>query len=133
MVGEAPASEPDGQRAEAGAHPARDNAVAERDVEDTFVDVVDEGRRRLSRPWLPLLATGAVGGIDVGTGVLGLLLVEHATGSPLLGGLAFSIGIVAVTLAAVSCSPRTSSSRCPRSSPGRLSCGSCSACKPGPW
>jgi formate/nitrite transporter FocA (FNT family) len=61
--------------------------------------VVDEGRRRLSRPLVPLLSTGVVGGIDVGTGVLALLLTEHATHSALLGGLAFSIGLVAITLA----------------------------------
>jgi formate-nitrite transporter family protein len=90
---------PAGQRARAGARPAEDAAVAEQAVEETFVDVVDEGRRRLARPWVALLATGAVGGIDVGTGVLALLLVLHATGSMILAGLAFPIGFIAVTLA----------------------------------
>ncbi|MEA2686549.1 MAG: formate-nitrite transporter family protein [Actinomycetota bacterium] len=51
------------------------------------------------RPTLPLLATGLVGGIDVGTGVLALLLVEDATHSKLLAGLAFSVGFIALTLA----------------------------------
>lgn len=82
-----------------GAHPATDTQVAERDVEQAFLGVVDEGRRRLSRPWIPLLATGAVGGIDVGTGVLALLIVKEATGNSLLAGLAFSIGFIALTLA----------------------------------
>lgn len=82
-----------------GAHPAKDLGVAERDVEQAFLGVVDEGRRRLSRPWIPLLATGAVGGIDVGTGVMALLIVKEATGSSLLAGLAFSIGFIALTLA----------------------------------
>jgi formate-nitrite transporter family protein len=82
-----------------GSDPKDDDAVAERNVEETFLDVIDEGRRRLSRRTFPLLATGLVGGIDVGTGVLGLLIVEHETGSPLLGGLAFSIGFIALTLA----------------------------------
>lgn len=45
------------------------------------------------------MATGLVGGIDVATGVLALLLVKKATGSELLGGLAFSIGFVSLTLA----------------------------------
>jgi formate-nitrite transporter family protein len=40
-----------------------------------------------------------MGGLDIGAGVLALLLVEHLTGSPLLGGLAFSIGFIALTLA----------------------------------
>jgi formate/nitrite transporter FocA (FNT family) len=79
--------------------PSRDRSVAEREVEETFLDALDEGRRRLSRRTWPLLATGAVGGIDVGTGVLGLLVVESSTGDPLLGGLAFSIGFIALTMA----------------------------------
>ena len=86
-------------RAAVGSHPAHDLEVAEHDVEQAFLGVVDEGRRRLSRPWIPLLATGAVGGIDVGTGVLALIVVEYETGSKLLAGLAFSIGFIALTLA----------------------------------
>ena len=86
-------------RAGVGSHPARELEVAERDVEQAFLGVVDEGRRRLSRPWIPLLATGAVGGVDVGTGVLALILVKYETGSGLLAGLAFSIGFIALTLA----------------------------------
>jgi formate/nitrite transporter FocA (FNT family) len=82
-----------------GSDPQRDAAVAEREVEETFLDVIDEGRRRLSRRTWPLLATGMVGGIDVGTGVLALLLVESSTHNPLLAGLAFSIGFIALTLA----------------------------------
>ena len=82
-----------------GANPATDSSVAEQEVEETFLRAVDEGRRRMSRKMLPLLATGVVGGIDVGTGVLALLLVEHATHNKLLAGLAFSIGFIALTLA----------------------------------
>ena len=82
-----------------GSDPKHDRAVAEREVEETFLDVIDEGRRRLSRRLAPLLATGMVGGIDVGTGVLGLLLVESETHNALLAGLAFSIGFIALTLA----------------------------------
>jgi len=82
-----------------GSDPRRSAAVAEREVEETFLRTVDEGRRRISRGWAPLLATGLVGGIDVGTGVLALLLVEHDTNSKLLGGLAFSVGFIALALA----------------------------------
>lgn len=82
-----------------GAKPANDDSVAEKEVEETFLRTVDEGRRRLSRGLTPLLATGLVGGIDVGTGVLALLLVEQATGDKLLGGLAFSVGFIALALA----------------------------------
>ena len=90
---------PDVERPGVGADPTRSSAVAEHEVEETFLRTVDEGRRRMSRRWAPLLATGLVGGIDVGTGVLALLLVEHETNSKLLGGLAFSIGFIALALA----------------------------------
>lgn len=66
--------------------------------QSTFERTVDEGARRLRRSVPSLLATGAVGGIDVSTGVFGLLLVSHETGSTLLGALAFSIGFIALEL-----------------------------------
>ena len=91
--------ESDGQRAGVGADPARDPEVAEQELEETFRRSIDEGRRRLSRKTWPLIATGVLGGVDVGTGVLALLLVEHETHSVLLAGLAFSIGFVALSLA----------------------------------
>lgn len=71
----------------------------EQEVEDTLQRTVDEGRRRMARRWLPLLSTGLVGGIDVGTGVLAMLVVETRTGDKLLAGLAFSVGFIALTLA----------------------------------
>lgn len=71
----------------------------EPDVEDAFDRIVDEGRDRLRRPFLPLLSTGLLGGVDVGVGVLIYLLVESETGQPLLGALAFTIGFVALLLA----------------------------------
>lgn len=85
-------------RSPSGAESARqsnDELTPERGFDRTL----EEGRRRLQRSWPALLATGLVGGIDVGTGVLALLLVEHLTGSKLLGGLAFGVGFIALTLA----------------------------------
>jgi formate/nitrite transporter FocA (FNT family) len=87
------------QRPGVGADPAVDPAVAEQPVEDALLRAIDEGRRRISRRTWPLLATGALGGIDVGTGVLALLFVENETHSKLLAGLAFSIGFIALALA----------------------------------
>ena len=46
-----------------------------------------------------LVATGLVGGVDIGMGVLALLLTEAATHSALLGGLAFGSGFIALALA----------------------------------
>jgi formate-nitrite transporter family protein len=71
----------------------------EQEVEDTLERSVEEGRKRMSRGWSALIATGLVGGIDVATGVMAMLVVEAKTGDKLLGGLAFSIGFIALTLA----------------------------------
>ncbi|MGH3826874.1 MAG: formate/nitrite transporter family protein [Pseudonocardiaceae bacterium] len=73
--------------------------VPQRDSEQTFDRLVEEGQQRLGRSWLGLAATGFLGGLDVGVGVLALLLVEHTTHSVLLGGLAFSTGFIALSLA----------------------------------
>lgn len=73
--------------------------VAQQNSEQTFDRMVDEGRQRLGRSWSGLFATGFLGGLDVGVGVLALLLVEHATHSVLLSGLAFPIGFIALTMA----------------------------------
>ncbi len=59
---------------------------------------IAEGERRLNRSWPSLLATGAVGGLDVATGVFALFLVTADTGDKLLGSLAFGIGFIALTL-----------------------------------
>lgn len=64
----------------------------------TFRLSVDEGRARLERSWLDLVATGFVGGLDVSLGVLAALIVQEATGSSLLAAAAFSIGFIAITL-----------------------------------
>ncbi len=66
---------------------------------DVFERTVDEGYRRLERSWLQLCATGAVGGIDVGLGVMALYIVRRQTGSEALAAVAFGIGFVALTLA----------------------------------
>lgn len=85
------------------ADPASHEALRPIDVEETFERALDEGRRRMSRPLVPLLATGFVGGVDVASGVLALFLVEtalgHSLGAKLVAGLAFSIGFIAVTMA----------------------------------
>lgn len=67
-------------------------------VPAAFERAIDEGATRSERSWHALIATGAVGGFDVGVGVLALLVVREATGSALLGALAFPIGFVALTL-----------------------------------
>lgn len=69
------------------------------ELTNTFQASVDLGRERLDRSWPGLLATGAVGGIDVSIGLLAKFTVEHATGNHLLGALAFGIGFIALTLA----------------------------------
>jgi formate/nitrite transporter FocA (FNT family) len=68
-------------------------------LEEAYERLVGEGRERLGRALLPLCATGLLGGIDVGVGVLIYLVVETRTGSPLLASMAFTIGFVSLLLA----------------------------------
>jgi len=84
-----------GERMSAATEPR----VPQQESEQTFDRLVDEGEQRLGRSWSGQLSTGLLGGLDVGTGVLALLVVEHQTHNPLLAGLAFSIGFIALTLA----------------------------------
>ena len=74
-------------------------AREEPEIEEAFDRLVQEGDDRLSRPLLPLLATGFLGGVDVGIGVLAYLVVKHETQNSLLGALAFTIGFVALLMA----------------------------------
>ena len=75
-----------------------ERSESDEELQGAFVRTVDEARRRLNRSWPSLFATGTVGGIDVGLGVLALLLVREVTGEELLAAIAFSIGFVAITL-----------------------------------
>lgn len=76
-----------------------DKSGTEARFADALDRMVEEGRPRLERTWPAMLATGAVAGAEVSIGVLALLAVEAAThGNPLLGGLAFSFGFVALLL-----------------------------------
>lgn len=83
-----------------GQDPAeRDDDESSTEEKDEALDrLILEGTPRLHRRWYDLLATGTVAGIEVGLGVLALLVVEEATGSRLLGALAFSIAFVALLL-----------------------------------
>lgn len=75
-----------------------DSTSRDEELQATFRRSVDDGSRRLGRSWPNLCATGLIGGVDLGIGVLALLVVESATGSRILGALAFSIGFIALTL-----------------------------------
>ncbi|MDN5635996.1 MAG: formate/nitrite transporter family protein [Brevibacterium sp.] len=73
------------------------------DLEDELVDeatsTVVEGAKRLNRKWPELVVTGFFGGVDVGLGILAMVLVKQETGSDVLAGLAFGIGLLALKLA----------------------------------
>jgi formate/nitrite transporter FocA (FNT family) len=86
-------------------HAAQDRrAVGEEDgpmedaLEAAFDRQVEEGVQRLGRPWREVLVTGFFGGTEVAIGVLALVAVVHRTDNPLLGGLAFSVGLLALLL-----------------------------------
>ncbi len=71
----------------------------EDEVAESFDTVVAEGAERLNRTWPAVLVTGLSGGLEVGVGVMAYLAVLHDTGSHLLAGLAFSVGLIALLLA----------------------------------
>jgi formate/nitrite transporter FocA (FNT family) len=71
----------------------------EPEVEDAFDRLVSEGHDRLTRPLLPLIATGFLGGVDIALGVMIYLAVDAATGEPLLASLSFTVGFVALLMA----------------------------------
>jgi formate/nitrite transporter FocA (FNT family) len=70
----------------------------EDELEDAFARMVGEGTQRLHRSWREVVVTGFFGGTEVAMGVLAYLAVRAATGNPLLAGLAFSIGFLALLL-----------------------------------
>lgn len=76
-----------------------DGRPAPTELDDAFDRTVNEGEQRLQRSWRETVTTGFVGGTEVALGVLALVAVRAATGSPLLAGLAFSVGFIALLLA----------------------------------
>ncbi len=70
----------------------------EDELEAAMTRTLSEGEQRLGRPWRGVLVTGFFGGTEIALGVLALVAVVEATGSQLLGGLAFSIGFLALLL-----------------------------------
>ncbi|MGH8979947.1 MAG: formate/nitrite transporter family protein [Acidimicrobiales bacterium] len=90
----------EGSRAADRAPDDDSSVVVGRDPEaDAALDrIVLEGTPRLLRSWPVTLVTGVVAGLEVGLGVLALLYVKQQTGSQALGGLAFSIGFIALLL-----------------------------------
>lgn len=59
----------------------------------------DEGESRLDRSLPNLLATGAVGGIDVSVGVIALVLITARTGNEVVASIGFATGFIALTMA----------------------------------
>jgi formate/nitrite transporter FocA (FNT family) len=75
------------------------DAPVEDELTEAFETIVSQGAQRLHRTWREVLSTGFAGGLEVATGVLAMFAVVTETGSHLLGGLAFSIGFIALLLA----------------------------------
>ncbi|BBX64316.1 formate transporter [Mycobacterium saskatchewanense] len=70
----------------------------EDELEDAFTRMLSEGTQRMHRTWRGVLVTGFFGGTEVALGVLAYLSVLSASHQPLLAGLAFSIGFLALLL-----------------------------------
>jgi formate/nitrite transporter FocA (FNT family) len=76
----------------------KSDSPIEDELEDAFTRMVSEGTQRLHRSWHEVLVTGFFGGTEVAMGVLAYLSVLNATHNPLLAGVAFSIGFLALLL-----------------------------------
>ena len=72
---------------------------ADTHLSHTFHRSMVVGEERLHRSTTNIVATGFLGGMDIGIGVLSLLVVLHATGSEMLAALAFASGFITLTLA----------------------------------
>jgi formate/nitrite transporter FocA (FNT family) len=79
-------------------HLGQSDSPIEDELEEAFTRMVAEGTQRLHRTWREVLVTGFFGGTEVAMGVLAYLSVLNATHNPLLAGLAFSIGFLALML-----------------------------------
>jgi len=75
------------------------DAPVEDELQESFAQIVSEGTQRLHRTWRTVLVTGTFGGLEIGVGVMAYLAVQHRTGNPLLAGVAFGIGFMALLLA----------------------------------
>lgn len=79
-------------------HQTREPDTREDELDEAVDRIVELGKPRLHRSFGMQVLTGGVAGLELGFGVLALLVVEHRTGSMLLGALAFSIGLLALQL-----------------------------------
>jgi formate-nitrite transporter family protein len=79
-------------------HLGSSDSPIEDELEDAFTRMVSEGAQRLHRTWREILVTGFFGGTEVAMGVLAYLSVLYGTHQPLLAGLAFSVGFLALLL-----------------------------------
>ena len=92
--------QPDHQQAEAKRKElGRTDEPVGGELVEEFENTVKEGADRLNRTWRALTITGLFGGIDVGLGIMAMPAVRDATGSDLLAGTAFGIGLFALRLA----------------------------------
>lgn len=81
----------------------REHGSTDAPAEDVLVEearrTARAGADRLNRSWRALIVTGLFGGIDVALGIMAMVLVRQATGSAILGGLAFGVGLIALKMA----------------------------------
>lgn len=106
----------------------KSDSPLEDELEDAFTRMIGEGTQRLHRSVREILTTGFFGGTEVAMGVLAYLAVLNATHQPLLAGLAFSIGFLALLLGRSELFTEASWCPSPPWLPDAPVCGSCSRC-----
>ena len=73
--------------------------INDEDVSEALDRQIEEGTTRLSRPFTALVATGVMGSLEIGVGLLAQYTVYSATGSDMLGALGFTVGLVIILMA----------------------------------
>ncbi|AZA13208.1 formate/nitrite transporter family protein [Corynebacterium choanae] len=73
--------------------------VIDDEISEATANQINEGITRLSRSPLVLAITGIMGSLEIGIGLLAEFSVYEATGSKMLGSLAFAIGLIIIFLA----------------------------------
>lgn len=76
----------------------RHHELREAEVERAVDHIIARGRPRLFRTAPELLASGIIAGVEIAFGIVAFLAVEQATGSSLVAGVAFSIGLITLLL-----------------------------------
>lgn len=76
-----------------------DDGFKDKALTEAIDKQIAEGEARLARPTAALITTGIMGSLEIGVGLLAEYTVFTATGSEILGSIAFAVGLIIILLA----------------------------------